>query len=203
MMIKNFSYFDISQLIPIILTAIPVSFITICEHIGDHLNVSSITGRNLLVDPGLGRTLIGDGIGTIFGGLIGGMGNTTYGENSSVILVTKVASSKVIFSGAILAILLGFCAPLMTFIRSIPVCVFGGISLILYGAIAVSGFKQLQQIDLSNNKNLMIISVILITGIGGLVLDFKYFTLGSTVFAMVLGVLLNLILQDKKEEKID
>ena len=198
MAVKNLSYFNISQLVPIILIAIPVSFITICEHIGDHLNVSSITGRNLLIDPGLGKTLIGDGIGTICGGLIGGMGNTTYGENSSVISVTKVASSRVIFSGAILAILLGFCAPLMAFIQSIPVCVFGGISLILYGAIAVSGFKQLQQVDLSDNKNLMIISVVLITGIGGLMLDFKCFNLESTVLAMVLGVILNLILKDKK-----
>ena len=200
--IEHIEVFNISQIVPIIITAIPVSFITICEHIGDHLNVSSITGRNLLLNPGLGRTLIGDGVGTICGALIGGMGNTTYGENSSVISVTKVASSRVILAGAILAIILGFCSPLMTFIQTIPVCIFGGISFILYGAIAVSGFKQIQQVDLTQNKNLMIISAILITAIGGLVLDFQVFSLSSTVLAMVLGVILNLILIEKKPKQI-
>jgi len=179
----------------IILIAVPISFVTICEHIGDHLNVSNITGRNLLKDPGLSRTLLGDGIATVLGGVIGGMGNTTYGENSSVIAVSKVASSRVVLTGAIVAILVGFCAPVMVFVKTIPACIFGAISLTIYGAISISGLKQLQKIDFNDNRNLLIASVILVAGVGGLFMQIGSFTFAGVSLAMVLGVILNLILR--------
>lgn len=199
--IANIDQFSVKQILPLIVLAVPVSFVTICEHIGDHLNVSSITSRNLLADPGLGKTLMGDGVGTILGGFIGGMGNTTYGENSAVIAVSKVASSRVIGVGACLAIVLGFCPHLMAFIRSIPLCIFGGISLIIYGAIAVSGLKQIQKVDLMNNKNLIIISTVLVAGIGGLFINIGSFKFSGVALAMVIGVVLNLILRDFKKTK--
>jgi uracil permease len=142
---------------------------------------------------------MGDGIGTILGGLIGGMGNTTYGENVAVIGVTGVASSRVLIPSCLLAISLAFVGPLMTAVQSIPYCVFGGAALILYGFIAISGMKSLQKVDLNKNKNLLVASVILVSGIGGLVLNFgTSFTFTSTALSMILGIILNLILRDKK-----
>lgn len=199
--------FEWSQLINIILVAVPVAFVAMCEHIGDHLNLSNMVGRDLLEDPGLHRTLLSDGVATVVGGLIAGLDTTTYGENIAVIGVTKVASSRVLIVTALMAILLGFCAPLMTFIESIPYAVFGGAALILYGFIAMSGAKALQKVDLNKNKNMLIASVILVSGIGGLTLNFMFgdvsFTFTSTALAMILGIILNLILRDKKEEKDD
>lgn len=199
--INQTAAFNWEYALNIILIALPISFVTICEHIGDHLNVSSITGRNLLENPGLSRTLAGDGLATIIGGFVGGMGNTTYGENSSVIAVSKVASSKVILTGALTAILIGLCAPIMTAVKTIPICVFGGVSLTIYGAIAISGLKQLQSIDFNNNKNLLIASVILVSGIGGLFIQIGNFNFAGVSLAMVLGVILNLILVEKKDAK--
>lgn len=184
---------------------IPVSFVTICEHIGDHKNLSNIIGRDLTVDPGLTRTLMGDGIATAISGIFCGAANTSYGENVAVVGVTKIASTKVIGLAAVFAILLGFLSPLMSFTMTIPSCVTGGVSLILYGFIAASGVKMLihEKVDFSNTKNIFVASVILVSGIGGLSLTFgpsasPYVTITSTAVSMLLGILMNTILRDKK-----
>ena len=196
--------FDWSQLPNILLVAIPITFVSMCEHIGDHLNLSNIVGRDLLVDPGLHRTMAADGIATAVCGAIGGLDTTTYGENVAVIGVTKVACSRLILVAALISIVLGFFGPLMMFVNSIPYAVFGGAALVLYGFIAMSGIKSLQGVDLNKSKNSLIVSVVLIAGIGGLTLNFMFgdipFTFTSTALAMILGIILNLILRDKKEE---
>lgn len=198
------NWFDWSQLPNILLVAIPITFVSMCEHIGDHLNLSNIVGRDLLVDPGLHRTMAADGIATAVCGAIGGLDTTTYGENVAVIGVTKVACSRLILVAALISIVLGFFGPLMMFVNSIPYAVFGGAALVLYGFIAMSGIKSLQGVDLNKSKNSLIVSVVLIAGIGGLTLNFMFgdipFTFTSTALAMILGIILNLILRDKKEE---
>lgn len=189
-----------SQIPEIILIAAPISIVAFCEHIGDHMNLSSVVERDLLIDPGLQRTALGDGVATAVGGLIGGMGNTTYGENVSVVGVTKVASVWPIFGAAVLAILLGWFAPLMTWVQSIPYCVMGGAALVLYGFIAVSGLRNLAKVDLTQSRNIIIASVVLIAGVGGLFIQFGDFQFTGVALAMVLGVILNLILREKKAQ---
>lgn len=188
---------------------VPVSLVTICEHIGDHKNMSGILERDLLQDPGLSRTLIGDGVATGLSGILCGAANTTYGENVAVVGVTKIASTKVILLAAIFSVLLGFLSPIMGLTETIPACVTGGVSLILYGFIASSGVKMLisEKIDMSNTKNMFVASTILVAGIGGLV--FKFGT-GSTIVsitsvsvAMILGIVMNAILRDKKPSQTD
>lgn len=191
-----------SQLPQILLVAIPVSLVAFCEHIGDHLNLSSVVERDLITDPGLSRTSLGDGVATAVGGLIGGMGNTTYGENVAVIGVTGVASVWPIFGAAILAILLGWCAPVMTWVQSIPYCVFGGAALILYGFIAISGLRNLAKVDLTKSRNIIIASVILISGVGGLFIQIGTFQFTGVALAMILGLILNLILREKKDNSV-
>ena len=185
---------------------IPVSLVTICEHIGDHKNMSGLLQRDLLEEPGLSRTLIGDGVATAISGCLCGAANTTYGENVAVVGVTKIASTKVIAIATFIAMGLGFISPLMGITQTIPSCVTGGVSLILYGFIASSGVKMLihDKVDMTKTKNIFVASVILISGIGGLV--FKI-TIGSfaaqvssTAVAIILGIVMNLILRDKKDE---
>ena len=198
---KGFEYnhFEWSQLPKILIVAIPVSLVAFCEHIGDHLNLSGIVQKDLLEEPGLHRTALGDGLATAIGGLIGGMGNTTYGENVSVIGVTKVASIYPIIGAACLAILTGFCAPLMWWIQTIPYCVFGGCAMVLYGFIAISGLRELKKVNLNNTKNTLIASVILICGVGGLYLPFGSFKFSGVALAMIIGIILNLILKNKRD----
>ena len=196
--------FEWSQLVNIILVAVPVAFVAMCEHIGDHLNLSNMVGRDLLEDPGLHRTLLADGVATAVCGAIGGLDTTTYGENIAVIGVTKVACSRILIVTSLMAIVLGFFGPLMTFIASIPYAVFGGAALILYGFIAMSGVRALQTVDLKDNKNMLIASVILVAGIGGLTLNFMLgdvaFTFTSTALSMIIGMILNLILKGSGEK---
>lgn len=189
-----------SQLPGILLVAVPVALVAFCEHIGDHMNLSTVVERDLLTDPGLSRTALGDGIATAVGGIIGGMGNTTYGENVAVVGVTKVASVWPVLGAAILAIALGFVAPIMTWVDTIPYCVFGGAALILYGFIAVSGLRNLQKVDLTETRNVIIVSVILIAGVGGLFIQIADFQFVGVALAMILGLVLNLILRPKKTE---
>ena len=199
-----------SQIGSIALLFIPVSLVTICEHIGDHKNLSGIIGRDLLTDPGLSRTLIGDGVATALSGMLCGAANTTYGENVAVVGVTKIASVKVIMLACAMSILLGFLSPIMCVVETIPTCVTGGVSLLLYGFIAASGVKMLinEQVDMSNTKNMFVASVILVSGIGGLILKFVIpgtstaITITSTAFSMILGIIMNLILKDKKAPKV-
>lgn len=183
---------------------IPVSLVTICEHIGDHKNMSGLLQRDLLEEPGLSRTLIGDGVATAISGCLCGAANTTYGENVAVIGVTKIASTKVIFLACIFSMLLGFFSPVMALTQTIPACVTGGVSLILYGFIASSGVKMLihEKVDMSKTKNIFVSSVILVAGIGGLVFSFGSgevsMSITSVSVAMILGIIMNAILREKK-----
>lgn len=183
---------------------IPVSLVTICEHIGDHKNMSGLLQRDLLEEPGLSRTLIGDGVATAISGCLCGAANTTYGENVAVIGVTRIASTKVIFLACCFSILLGFFSPVMALTQTIPACVTGGVSLILYGFIASSGVKMLihEKVDMSKTKNIFVSSVILVAGIGGLVFSFGSgevsMSITSVSVAMILGIVMNAILHEKK-----
>lgn len=185
---------------------IPVALVTICEHIGDHENMSGVLQKNLLEEPGLSRTLIGDGVATAISGVVCGAANTTYGENVAVVGVTKVASTKVIALACGLAILLGFISPLMAITQTIPACVTGGVSLILYGFIASSGVKMItvNKLDMGKTKNMFVASTILVAGIGGLAISFSIgdvnMSISATAVAMILGICMNLILKEKPEE---
>ena len=186
---------------------IPVSLVTICEHIGDHENMSGVIQKNLLEEPGLNRTLIGDGVATAISGGLCGAANTTYGENVAVVGVSKVASTKVIAMACGIAIALGFISPLMAVVQTIPGCICGGVSLVLYGFIASSGVKILManKIDMGSTKSIFVASTILVAGIGSLAINFAIgqvaFSISSTAVAMILGILMNIILKDKKEDK--
>jgi len=185
---------------------IPVSFVTICEHIGDHKNMSNILQRDLTVDPGLTRTLIGDGVATAISGVFCGAANTTYGENVAVVGVTKVASTKVIALACVFSMLLGFFSPVMALTETIPGCVTGGVSLILYGFIASSGVKMLMdnKIDLNDTRNLFVASVILVAGIGGLAFQFgtkQKVSITPVSVSMILGIVLNALLHIQKKKK--
>lgn len=183
---------------------IPVSLVTICEHIGDHKNMSGLLQRDLLEEPGLSRTLIGDGVATAISGCLCGAANTTYGENVAVVGVTRIASTKVIFLACCFSMLLGFFSPVMALTQTIPACVTGGVSLILYGFIASSGVKMLihEKVDMSKTKNIFVSSVILVAGIGGLVFSFGSgevsMSITSVSVAMILGIIMNAILREKK-----
>ncbi len=175
----------------------PVAFVVFAEHIADHKNISSIIGTDLLEDPGLHRTLLGDGVGSIVGSIFGGCPNTTYGESVACVAITRNASVATILTTAILAMLISFVSPFVTFLNSIPPCVMGGVCMALYGFIAVSGLKMVQKVDLEDNRNLFVVSVILIAGIGGLVLDFGAIKITSIATALILGILMNILLSRK------
>ena len=178
---------------------VPVAFVVFAEHIADHKNISSIIERDLLKDPGLHRTLLGDGIGSMVGAIFGGCPNTTYGESIGCVAITKNASVYTIIAAAVGAIIISFISPFIAFVNSIPSCVMGGVCMALYGFIAVSGLKMVQNVDLNKNKNLFVVSVILIAGIGGLTLTFGSVTITSVACALILGILANLLLKNAPE----
>ena len=178
---------------------IPVAFVVFAEHIADHKNLSSIIEQDLLKNPGLSRTLLGDGVGSAVGAIFGGCPNTTYGESVGCVAISGNASVVTIFTTAILAILSAFVAPFVTFLATIPSCVMGGVCISLYGFIAVSGLKMIQTVDLGDNKNLFVVSVILITGIGNMCLTFGQIKLTSIACALILGILTNVLLSKKQE----
>ena len=180
---------------------VPVAFVVFAEHIADHKNISSIIERDLLKEPGLHRTLLGDGVGSMVGALFGGCPNTTYGESIGCVAITKNASVYTIIAAAIGAILISFLSPFIAFVNSIPSCVMGGVCMALYGFIAVSGLKMVQNVDLNKNKNLFVASVILIAGIGGLTLNFGSVTITSIACALILGILANILLKNAPEEE--
>lgn len=177
---------------------VPVAFVVFAEHIADHKNISSIIEKDLLEDPGLSRTLLGDGVGSMAGAFFGGCPNTTYGESIACVAITKNASVATIATAAILAIIISFFNPFVAFINSIPSCVMGGVCMALYGFIAVSGLKMIQKVDLEENKNLFVVSAILIAGIGGLSVTFGQITITTTACALILGIIVNLILSKEK-----
>ena len=190
---------DLGYIGTIAVAYIPVSFVVFAEHIADHKNISSIIERDLLKDPGLDRTLLGDGVGSMVGAFFGGCPNTTYGESVACVAITKNASVLTIIGAAIECILISFFTPFVTFISTIPACVMGGVCMALYGFIAVSGLKMVQKIDLDHNKNLFVISSILISGIGGLSLSFGKITITSVACALILGIIVNKILSKGPE----
>ena len=190
---------DLSYIGTIAVAYIPVSFVVFAEHIADHKNISSIIERDLLKDPGLDKTLLGDGVGSMVGAFFGGCPNTTYGESVACVAITKNASVLTIIGAAIECILISFFTPFVTFISTIPACVMGGVCMALYGFIAVSGLKMVQKIDLDHNKNLFVISSILISGIGGLSLSFGKITITSVACALILGIIVNKLLSKEPE----
>lgn len=179
---------------------VPVAFVVFAEHIADHKNLSSIIGSDLLKEPGLDRTLLGDGIGSIAGAFFGGCPNTTYGESVACVAITGNASVITIFVTAILCIVCSFVAPFVTFLATIPSCVMGGVCMALYGFIAVSGLKMIQTVDLGENKNLFVVSTILIAGVGGLVVNIGEITITAVACALILGILVNLLCSINKKE---
>lgn len=192
-----------------VLTIAPIALVTMAEHIGDHTALGSIIGKDLLKEPGLNRTLLGDGIATFVAGLLGGPSNTTYGENTSVVGMTKIASIWVIGLAAIFAICLGFLGKFTALVSTIPNPVLGGVSLLLYGFIAVNGLKVLiqNQIDFGKTKNVVVASTMLVLGLGGATIscvsgDFLI-TISGTSLAAVIGIVLNLLLpEDSNDEEI-
>lgn len=178
---------------------IPVAFVVFAEHIADHKNISSIIEKDLLEEPGLHRTLLGDGVGSMVGAFFGGCPNTTYGESVGCVAITRNASVATIITAAILAIVIAFISPFIAFVNSIPSCVMGGVCMALYGFIAVSGLKMIQQVDLNQNKNLFVVSSILIAGVGGLTLNIGKVTITSVACALIIGIIINLILNKAKE----
>ena len=195
----GFKDFNLSYLATVVIAYAPVAFVVFAEHIADHKNLSTIIEKDLLEEPGLSNTLLGDGIGSLAGAFFGGCPNTTYGESVGCVAISGNASVWTIIYTAIGAILISFLAPFVAFVNSIPSCVMGGICVALYGFIAVSGLKMVQKVDLSQNKNLFTVSVILITGVGGLVLTFGQVTITTTACALILGILANLMLKNAKE----
>ena len=178
---------------------IPVAFVVFAEHVADHKNISSIIEKDLLEDPGLPRTLLGDGVGSMAGALFGGCPNTTYGESVGCVAITGNASVVTILAAAVMAILIAFINPFVAFVNTIPPCVMGGVCVALYGFIAVSGLKMVQKVDLEQNKNLFVVSVILIAGIGGLTVSFGQVEVTSVAVALILGILANLMLKNAPE----
>ena len=177
---------------------IPVAFVVFAEHIADHKNLSSIIEQDLLDDPGLSRTLLGDGVGSMAGAFFGGCPNTTYGESIGCVAITKNASVRTIIVTAIEAICISFITPFVAFLSTIPKCVMGGVCIALYGFIAVSGLKMLQKVNLDDNRNLFTASVILIAGVGGLVVKFGEVTITKIACALILGILTNVMLSKGK-----
>lgn len=182
---------------------IPVAFVVFAEHIADHKNISSIIETDLLKDPGLSRTLLGDGVGSIAGALFGGCPNTTYGESVGCVAISGNASVITILVTACMAMLCAFLAPFTTFLSTIPKCVMGGTCITLYGFIAVSGLKMIQKSDLGDNRNLFTVCVILIAGVGGLSLKFGDVVITKVAAALILGIVVNLIVNIKKKKSSD
>ena len=197
--IKGISELTPTYIATIAVAYVPVAFVVFAEHIADHKNLSSIIGTELLEEPGLHRTLLGDGIGSFAGAIFGGCPNTTYGESIGCVAISGNASVVTILATAILAIVVSFVGPFATFLATIPACVMGGVCVSLYGFIAVSGLKMLQQVDLGENRNLFTASVILISGIGGLTVSFGKVTLTTIACALILGILTNVMLGKKKD----
>ncbi len=197
---KGFGDIDASYVATVAVAYVPVAFVVFAEHIADHKNLSSIIGQELLEDPGLHRTLLGDGVGSMVGSIFGGCPNTTYGESVGCVAITGNASVVTILATAILCIVASFFAPFVTFLATIPSCVMGGVCITLYGFIAVSGLKMIQDVDLGDNRNLFVVATILISGIGGMTLCIGKVTLTEVACSLILGIIVNLILSKKDKE---
>ena len=198
--IKGVKDIDGAFIATVAVAYIPVAFVVFAEHIADHKNLSTIINSDLLAEPGLHRTLLGDGVGSFAGAVFGGCPNTTYGESVGCVAITRNASVVTITTTAVLCLIISFFGPFVTFLASIPNCVMGGVCITLYGFIAVSGLKMIQQVNLRASKNLFVAAVILITGIGGLSVSFGQVTLTSIACALILGILTNVMVSKAKED---
>ena len=194
---KGLKEIDGSCFASVSMAYVPVAFVVFAEHIADHKNISSIIEKDLLKDPGLHNTLLGDGVGSMAGAFFGGCPNTTYGESIGCVAITGNASVVTILTTSVICLLMSFLNPFVVFLGSIPNCVMGGVCIALYGFIAVSGLKMVQKVDLEQNKNLFVVSTILITGIGGLALTFGKITITAIATALILGIIANLVLNKK------
>ncbi len=188
------------DVVSIFLLFAPVAFVTLAEHIADHKNLSSIIEKDLITDPGLHRTLLGDGAGSIVGSFFGGCPNTTYGESVGCVAITGNASISTIAIAAVYCIILSFFDPFVCFVNSIPSCIVGGVCIALYGFIAVSGLKMLQPVDLNDNRNLFVVAAILVCGIGGLTLNFGAIQISSIATGLIAGILVNVIFNKRAKK---
>lgn len=215
--VKKANWFEVPELLipgihyefvvtpTLLIVMVPIAIVTIAEHIGHQLVLGRIVERNYIENPGLNRSLLGDGLGTLISGLVGGPPKTTYGENIGVLAITRVYSVYVIIGAAIFAILFSFFGKVMTMIATIPSAVLGGISILLFGIIASSGLRMFvdHNIDFGNQRNLVITSVVLVIGIGGATIQFtETFAVEGMALAAIVGVVLNLVLPGKSEEKL-
>ena len=201
--LKGVGEFSWSYVATIAVAYVPVAFVVFAEHIADHKNLSSIIESDLLEEPGLHRTLLGDGVGSFVGALFGGCPNTTYGESVGCVAITGNASVVTITTTAIMAMAISFISPFVAFLDSIPGCVMGGVCVTLYGFIAVSGLKMIQKVDLESHANLFTVSAILIPGIGGMAIAIGKVTITAIACALILGILVNIMVNKsrKNEEK--
>ena len=191
----------IGDVLSIFMLFAPVAFVVLAEHIADHKNLSTIINRDLITDPGLDRTLLGDGVGSIIGSFFGGCPNTTYGESVGCVAITGNASISTIAIAAIYCIVLSFFAPFVAFVNSIPSCITGGVCIALYGFIAVSGLKMVQHVDLNDNRNLFVVAAVLVPGIGGLTLNLGPVTISSIATALILGIIVNIVFNKRTGEE--
>ena len=201
--IKGVGSFNASYLATVAVAYVPVAFVVFAEHIADHKNLSSIIEKDLLEEPGLHRTLLGDGVGSFAGAIFGGCPNTTYGESVGCVAITGNASVVTITTAAIMTAIISFISPFVAFLDSIPGCVMGGVCITLYGFIAVSGLKMIQKVDLEDNANLFTVSAILIPGIGGMAMSIGKVTITAIACSLILGILVNVLLSRKKVNKND
>jgi uracil permease len=189
---------SITDFLQIIILFVPVALCALLEHWSDHRVLSNIIGTDLTETPGLHRTLIGDGVASFFGTVFGGLPNTSYGESIATTGFSRVASTAVISLASLFLIIMSFLGPVQAFLLSVPSCVFGGCAMVLYGYIAMSGIRTLinNKIDFNNNKNVLVVCVILTVGVSGMF--FLTESLAGVSLAMILGVILNLVLKEKK-----
>ena len=210
---ENAAVINAGGIAEVIIAFLPVALVVFAEHIADHKNLSSIIGKDLIKEPGLKRTLLGDGVGSIAGTVFGICPNTTYGESVGCVAITRNASVITITTTALMCIALSFISPLMAILQTIPSCVMGGVCLTLYGFIAVSGLKMFKNLDLDDNKNLFVVASILISGIGGLVIQIPYaisetgeitntIQVTSIATALIIGIITNKILSKVESGKL-
>ncbi|MBO7208847.1 MAG: uracil-xanthine permease [Clostridia bacterium] len=197
--LKGIKDLDASYIATVAVAYVPVAFVVFAEHIADHKNLSSIIEKDLLEEPGLHRTLLGDGVGSMAGAIFGGCPNTTYGESVGCVAITGNASVITITVTAIMAVIIAFISPFVAFLDSIPGCVMGGVCITLYGFIAVSGLKMIQKVDLEDNANLFTVAAILIPGIGGMAMAIGKVTITAIACSLIFGIIVNTILSRKKK----
>ena len=210
---KNATLLDLGGIAEVVIAFLPVALVVFAEHIADHKNLSSIIEKDLIEDPGLEKTLLGDGVGSMAGTIFGVCPNTTYGESVGCVAITRNASVCTITTTAIMAMVLSFISPIMTLLQTIPSCVMGGVCLTLYGFIAISGLKMFKDIDLNNDKNLFVVAAILISGIGGLTIQIPYalaangaitktIQVTAIATALILGIITNAVLTKVENSKL-